>query len=166
MRVKCRPCRYYVTKDDLVILASEAGVLDVPPEDVVRKGRLQPGRMFLVDTAQGRIVEDEEIKRAIFASVGPHLSATAILASNTSSIPITRMAAGTADPTRFVGLHFFNPVPRMKLLGWTGLAIAAGAAATALVASESPYWLVAAIVVVCVLIKIVSFQSDTFVFQE
>ncbi len=58
-----RPSRYYVTKDDLVIMASEAGVLDVPPEDVVRKGRLQPGRMFLVDTEQGRIVEDEEIKR-------------------------------------------------------------------------------------------------------
>ncbi len=62
-----RPGRYYVTKDDLVILASEAGVLDVPPADVVRKGRLQPGRMFLVDTAQGRIIEDEEIKRTIAA---------------------------------------------------------------------------------------------------
>jgi glutamate synthase (ferredoxin) len=60
-----RPSRYYVTKDDLVIMASEAGVLDVPPEDVVIKGRLQPGRMFLVDTEQGRIVDDEEIKRAI-----------------------------------------------------------------------------------------------------
>ena len=60
-----RPGRYYVTKDDLVILASEAGVLDVPPENVVRKGRLQPGKMFLVDTAQGRIVEDEEIKRTL-----------------------------------------------------------------------------------------------------
>jgi glutamate synthase (ferredoxin) len=60
-----RPSRYYVTKDDLVIMASEAGVLDVPPQDIVIKGRLQPGRMFLVDTAQGRIVEDEEIKRAI-----------------------------------------------------------------------------------------------------
>jgi len=60
-----RPSRYYVTKDDLVIMASEAGVLDVPPEDVVLKGRLQPGRMFLVDTAQGRIIDDEEVKRAI-----------------------------------------------------------------------------------------------------
>jgi len=60
-----RPSRYYVTKDDLVVMASEAGVLDIPPEDVVTKGRLQPGRMFLVDTEQGRIVEDEEIKRAI-----------------------------------------------------------------------------------------------------
>ena len=66
-----RPGRYYVTKDDLVIMASEAGVLDVPAEDVVRKGRLQPGRMFLVDTAQGRIIEDDEIKHAI-ASERPY----------------------------------------------------------------------------------------------
>jgi glutamate synthase (ferredoxin) len=60
-----RPSRYYVTKDDLVIMASEAGVLEVPPEDIVQKGRLQPGRMFLVDTEQGRIVPDEEIKKAV-----------------------------------------------------------------------------------------------------
>ncbi|HVN42343.1 MAG TPA: glutamate synthase central domain-containing protein, partial [Steroidobacteraceae bacterium] len=60
-----RPGRYYVTKDDLVIMASEAGVLEIPPERVLRKGRLQPGRMFLVDTEQGRIVEDEEIKQTI-----------------------------------------------------------------------------------------------------
>jgi glutamate synthase domain-containing protein 2/glutamate synthase domain-containing protein 1/glutamate synthase domain-containing protein 3 len=60
-----RPSRYYVTKDDLVIMASEAGVLEVPPQDVVRKGRLQPGRMFLVDTEQGRIIGDEEIKRTV-----------------------------------------------------------------------------------------------------
>jgi glutamate synthase (ferredoxin) len=60
-----RPSRYYVTKDDLVVMASEAGVLDIPAEDIVTKGRLQPGRMFLVDTEQGRIVDDEEIKRAI-----------------------------------------------------------------------------------------------------
>jgi glutamate synthase (ferredoxin) len=60
-----RPSRYYVTKDDVVIVASEAGVLDVPTEDIVKKGRIQPGRMFLVDTEQGRIVDDEEIKRAI-----------------------------------------------------------------------------------------------------
>jgi glutamate synthase (ferredoxin) len=58
-----RPSRYYVTKDGRVIMASEAGVLVVPPEDILQKGRLQPGRMFLVDTEQGRIVDDEEIKR-------------------------------------------------------------------------------------------------------
>jgi glutamate synthase domain-containing protein 2/glutamate synthase domain-containing protein 1/glutamate synthase domain-containing protein 3 len=60
-----RPSRYYVTKNDLVVMASEAGVLDLPPEDIVQKGRLQPGRMFLVDTEQGRIIDDEEIKRAV-----------------------------------------------------------------------------------------------------
>jgi glutamate synthase (ferredoxin) len=58
-----RPSRYYVTKDDLVIMASEAGVLPVPPDRVSAKGRLQPGRMFLVDMSEGRIVADEELKR-------------------------------------------------------------------------------------------------------
>jgi len=57
-----RPSRYYVTKDDLVIMASEAGVLSIEPERIVTKGRLQPGRMFLVDLEQGRIIADEEIK--------------------------------------------------------------------------------------------------------
>jgi glutamate synthase (ferredoxin) len=60
-----RPSRYYVTKDDLVIMASEVGVLDVPPDRVLLKGRLQPGRLFLVDTEEGRIVADEEIKMKI-----------------------------------------------------------------------------------------------------
>jgi glutamate synthase (ferredoxin) len=60
-----RPSRYYVTKDDLVIMASEVGVLDVPADRVLHKGRLQPGRMFLVDTEQGRIIADEEIKEGI-----------------------------------------------------------------------------------------------------
>ncbi len=62
-----RPSRYYVTKDDLVIMASEVGVLDVPPERVLEKRRLQPGRMFLVDTAEGRIISDEEIKQGMAA---------------------------------------------------------------------------------------------------
>ncbi|MDA1274517.1 MAG: glutamate synthase large subunit [Verrucomicrobia bacterium] len=60
-----RPSRYYVTKDDLVIMASEVGVLDVPPDRVLYKGRLQPGRMFLIDTEEGRIVSDEELKQKI-----------------------------------------------------------------------------------------------------
>jgi glutamate synthase (ferredoxin) len=60
-----RPSRYYVTKDDLVIMASEAGVLEIPAEQVALKGRLQPGRMFVIDTEQGRIVADEEIKQSI-----------------------------------------------------------------------------------------------------
>src|SRR3954452_5292718 len=57
-----RPARYWVTDDGRVVLASEVGVLDIAPERVVRKGRLQPGRMFLVDTAAGRIVDDDELK--------------------------------------------------------------------------------------------------------
>ncbi len=57
-----RPSRYWVTDDGLVVLASEVGVLDLDPKSVVRKGRLEPGRMFLVDTAEHRIIEDEEIK--------------------------------------------------------------------------------------------------------
>ena len=57
-----RPSRYVVTKDGLVVMASEVGVLEIPDEDVVEKNRLQPGRMFLVDTQQGRIIGDEEIK--------------------------------------------------------------------------------------------------------
>ncbi|HKQ31947.1 MAG TPA: glutamate synthase-related protein, partial [Thermodesulfobacteriota bacterium] len=60
-----RPSRYYVTKDDMVIMGSEVGVLDVPADMVLRKGRLQPGRMFLIDTIEGRIVGDEEIKNRL-----------------------------------------------------------------------------------------------------
>jgi len=62
-----RPGRYIVTKDDLVVLASEAGVLEVPAEDIRKKGRLQPGRMFLVDTVQKRIISDAEIKEQLAA---------------------------------------------------------------------------------------------------
>src|SRR6059036_4375174 len=60
-----RPCRYQVTTDDLAVLASEAGVLPYDAKDIRQKGRLQPGRMFLVDTVQGRIIDDEEIKAEI-----------------------------------------------------------------------------------------------------
>jgi glutamate synthase (ferredoxin) len=66
-----RPSRYYVTKDDLVIMASEAGVLPIEPERVAYKGRLQPGRMFLVDMQAGRIIADDEIKQEI-ASAQPY----------------------------------------------------------------------------------------------
>ncbi|GLX20091.1 glutamate synthase [Streptomyces lavendulae subsp. lavendulae] len=63
-----RPGRYWVTDDGLVVLGSEVGVLDIHPSKVVRKGRLQPGKMFLVDTAQKRIVEDDEIKDELAAA--------------------------------------------------------------------------------------------------
>jgi len=60
-----RPCRYLVTHDDFAVVASEAGVLSFKPEEVLTKGRLKPGRMFLVDTGSGRIIDDDEIKADI-----------------------------------------------------------------------------------------------------
>src|SRR5688500_8724974 len=66
-----RPSRYYVTKDDLVIMASEVGVLETPEENILLKERLHPGRIFLIDTEQGRIIADEEIKREL-ASQHPY----------------------------------------------------------------------------------------------
>ena len=58
-----RPCRWYLTKEDRLILSSEVGVLDLPPESIVKKSRLQPGKMLLADLRQGRLLEDEEVKR-------------------------------------------------------------------------------------------------------
>ena len=63
-----RPARYWVTKDQRVILSSEVGVLPIDPSNIERKGRLQPGRVFLVDVAQGRIIEDEELKSTLAAA--------------------------------------------------------------------------------------------------
>jgi glutamate synthase (NADPH/NADH) large chain len=63
-----RPSRFWVTDDGLVVLASEVGVLDFKPESIVRKGRLQPGKMFLVDLQEGRIIEDDEIKDSLAAA--------------------------------------------------------------------------------------------------
>ena len=66
-----RPSRFWVTKDGMVVLASEVGVLDIPAENIERKGRLQPGKMFLVDIEQGRIIEDGEIKDGL-ANAAPY----------------------------------------------------------------------------------------------
>ncbi len=66
-----RPARYWITKDGLVVMASEVGVLDIPPENILQKERLHPGRMFLVDTVEGRIVDDQEIKHR-YASEHPY----------------------------------------------------------------------------------------------
>ena len=75
-----RPSRFVVTKDGLVVMASEVGVLDIPADRVLQKGRLRPGRLFLVDTAEGRIVPDDEIKDALAASKpwGTYLEENAI----------------------------------------------------------------------------------------
>jgi len=64
-----RPSRYWVTEDGLVVMASEVGTLDIDPATVIRKGRLRPGRMFLIDTEQGRIIEDSEIKQQLAAEL-------------------------------------------------------------------------------------------------
>ena len=63
-----RPSRFWVTKDGLVVLASEVGVLEIAPQNIARKGRLQPGKMFLVDIEAGRIIEDDEIKDSLASS--------------------------------------------------------------------------------------------------
>jgi 3-hydroxybutyryl-CoA dehydrogenase len=91
-----------------------------PAEAEAALARIRPSADYAPMAEAGLIVEAaterEEIKRAIFEAADKVLGAQAILASNTSSIPITRMAAATADPARFVGLHFFNPVPVMALV--------------------------------------------------
>ena len=87
-----RPSRYYVTKDDVVIMASEAGVLPVAPERIAIKGRLQPGRMFLVDLEQGRIIADEELKKK-YSSAHPYqkwIEENHILLKNLPEPPKTR----------------------------------------------------------------------------
>ena len=61
------PCRYYVTDDDRIVCASEVGTISIDPERVVQKGRLQPGRMLLVDTVAGRIIDDSELKNTVAA---------------------------------------------------------------------------------------------------
>lgn len=83
-------------------------------------GRIEPVASFEKMATAGLIIEAaterEEIKRAIFAEAGKILGHQAILASNTSSIPITRLAQASPDPKRFIGVHFFNPVPVMGLI--------------------------------------------------
>src|SRR5207248_2538755 len=62
-----RPARYFITDDDLIVMSSEMGVLDIPQEKIVKKWRLQPGKMLLVDIEHGRIVSDDELKRDLAA---------------------------------------------------------------------------------------------------
>ena len=104
-----RPSRYYVTHDDKVIMASEAGVLDIPPENVRFKGRLQPGKMFLVDFEEGRIVADEELKENI---AGRH----------PFGAWLSRQRIELADLKMNQEPHGFQPdtlLPRLKAFGYT-----------------------------------------------
>ena len=98
-----------VTKEKITAEARDAALALIEPVESVAA----MGSAFLVIEAA---TEREEIKRAIFAEVGKVLSDDAVLASNTSSIPITRLAQAAPDAARFVGVHFFNPVPVMGLI--------------------------------------------------
>lgn len=125
---------YRVLLSDVSVERAEAGKAGIARQlaRAVEKEKITPGDR---DTALGRIeavgdvaamapcdlvieaaTEREAIKRAIFAEVGKVLAPDAILASNTSSIPITRLAQASPDPARFMGVHFFNPVPVMGLI--------------------------------------------------
>ena len=104
-----RPSRYYVTKDDKVIMASEVGVLDVDPANVAIKGRLQPGKMFLVDFEQGRLIPNEELK-SDFASRRPYEQWLA-----EQRVELTDIAPASAQ-------HEFDPktlISRMQAFGYT-----------------------------------------------
>src|SRR5256885_1200966 len=85
-----RPSRYYVTRDDLVVMASEVGVLDIPPEQILVKERLHPGKIFLVDTAQGRIIDDDEIKAQLAAEhpYGDWLRQNQVHLENVAAAPV------------------------------------------------------------------------------
>jgi len=98
-----------VEKDKISAAAAAAAVALIHPV-------AEYAPMAQADMIIEAATEREDIKARIFEAAGKVLGANAILASNTSSIPITRMAAGTTDPARFVGVHFFNPVPLMKLV--------------------------------------------------
>jgi glutamate synthase domain-containing protein 2/glutamate synthase domain-containing protein 1/glutamate synthase domain-containing protein 3 len=104
-----RPARYLVTKDDLVIMASEAGVLAVKPEDVKLKGRLQPGKMLLVDTVDGRIVSDRELKRALYGR-NPYQ-----LWIKENQITLDQLA----EPPRAHGADHKTLVRRQRAFGYT-----------------------------------------------
>jgi glutamate synthase (NADPH/NADH) large chain len=103
-----RPSRYWVTDDGLVVMASEVGVLDIAPEKIVAKGRLQPGRMFLVDTALGRIVDDQEIKSTL-AAEHPYDEWLAAGTVELSSLPLRSRLVTTHESVRH----------RQQLFGFT-----------------------------------------------
>ena len=103
-----RPARYIVTDDDLVVLASESGVLPIPEARIVRKWRLQPGKMFLIDLEQGRIVDDEELKTQ-FANARPYRQWIENVRIRLDSIP-----AGAAPPA-----HAESLLDRQQAFGYT-----------------------------------------------
>ncbi|HSM20845.1 MAG TPA: glutamate synthase central domain-containing protein, partial [Rubrivivax sp.] len=92
-----RPARYIVTDDDLVVMASETGVLPIPESSIVRKWRLQPGKMFLIDLEQGRIVDDEELKKQ-FANARPYQQWIDNVRVRLDSIPADQAAPAFTEP--------------------------------------------------------------------
>ena len=104
-----RPGRYVVTKDDIVVLASEAGVLDIPASNVKKKGRLQPGKMFLVDTVQQRIISDKEIKKEL-VSRQPYDEWLKEKQITLDQLP---------EPSRFYGANPDTLLPRQRAFGYT-----------------------------------------------
>ena len=103
-----RPARYVQTRDDLVILASESGVLPVPESKIVKKWRLQPGRMFLIDFEQGRIIEDDELKNQ-FASAKPYAQ----------WVENTRFRLDDSEETGTVGQFRESLLDRQQAFGYT-----------------------------------------------
>lgn len=101
--------RRLVDKEKIAAADAEAAMARIVPIG-------DPTRLAEADLVIEAATEREDIKLRIFESAGKVLRADAIMASNTSSIPITRMAASLPDPARFIGIHFFNPVPVMKLV--------------------------------------------------
>ena len=104
-----RPSRYVVTKDDLVIMGSEVGAVDVDPENIKYKGRLQPGKMFLVDTEEGRIIDDAELKNEI-CSAKPYAKWLKDNMLELSSLPI---------PEKVPQTDFETLLFRQKIFGYT-----------------------------------------------
>src|SRR5688500_6231203 len=104
-----RPSRYYLTHDDRVIMASEVGVVPIDPANVKAKGRLEPGRMFLVDFERGRLVPDDELKNE-FADREPYGE---WLEAN--RIPLRQVAAEAREPT----VDRATLLPRLQAFGYT-----------------------------------------------
>src|SRR6201987_4779539 len=93
-----RPARYIVTDDDLVVMASESGVLDIPQNKIIKKWRLQPGKMFLIDIEQGRIVDDEELKTQV-GSAKPYRQWIENVRVKLDEIPVVADPAADSETT-------------------------------------------------------------------
>jgi glutamate synthase (ferredoxin) len=110
-----RPSRYYITRDNLVVMASEVGVLDIPPEDVLHKGRLQPGRMLLIDTEEKRLISDEELKHRIATDhpycrwLDQHMVSLEDLSASPAPTPAPNRRGAPVGPSWSVPGGQFNP---------------------------------------------------------